>query len=137
MHKVLAVVASLLVALSLSLSLAGGSVAFADDPPAENTGEPADTPEGSIDAQQDEELDDMEEHRGTPCGLSGYYTQSSSAFALWYNYTIRQCNGYTVHRKVVVNNASDGGCKTIGAYSQISSSVYKPIWASIQGMVPC
>src|SRR4051812_16657673 len=135
MHKVLSVVASLLVALSLSLSLSGG-VAFADDPP-ENTGEPAGVPEGSIETQEDPDLDDEEEHRGTPCGLSGYYTQSSSAFALWYNYTIRQCNGYTVHRKVVVNNAGDGGCKTIGAYSQISSSVYKPIWASIQGMVAC
>ena len=72
-----------------------------------------------------------------PCGLSGYYTSAANGIGTFYNYTIRQCNGYTVYRKVVVNNAGDGGCRTINAYSQVDGSVYVPPWANVEGMKGC
>lgn len=71
-----------------------------------------------------------------PCGLSGHYGSNSQN--TYYDYTIRQCNGYTVKRKVNVNNYPDGKCHTIPAYSQVSDRVLVPhAGRGVRGIKPC
>jgi hypothetical protein len=71
-----------------------------------------------------------------PCGLSGHYGSNSQN--TYYDYTIRNCHGYAVKRKVNVNNYPDGKCHTIRAHTQIRGRALVPhANRGIRGIKPC
>jgi hypothetical protein len=65
------------------------------------------------------------------CGLSGSYNGDR------YYYTIRNCHGYTVKRKVEVEKGYDGDCETIPAYSSIRNFVFLGIFSKVKGLKRC
>ena len=73
-----------------------------------------------------------------PCGLSGSYGPTAPHVKVHTaSFTIRQCNGYTVKRRLDIDNGRDGKCYTIPAYSQISDSRTMPKFMFVRGMKPC
>ncbi len=65
------------------------------------------------------------------CGLSGSYNGDR------YYYTIRNCHGYTVKRKVEVDNGYDGDCETIPAHSSVRGFVFLGIFGEVKGLKSC
>ncbi len=72
----------------------------------------------------------------TPCGLSGVERSLPGGFKIYY-YTIRQCNGSTVRRKLDIAGTTDGSCHTIPGNSQVSSSRIYYSHSYVRGIKPC
>ncbi|WP_214109640.1 hypothetical protein [Acrocarpospora catenulata] len=75
--------------------------------------------------------------QAAPCGLSGRFTAHGSPLYLYYNYTIRQCNGYPVRRQVDVVGEDDGRCHVILGHSSVTGRIAVPIWGYVRGLKAC
>jgi hypothetical protein len=68
-----------------------------------------------------------------PCGLSGHYGATAPHVQVrTFYYTIRQCNNYTVWRKLNIARGRDGKCHRIAGNSQISLSITMPKFMSVR-----
>ena len=77
------------------------------------------------------------EAMAAPCGLS--YTTGDvpgGPLKIVY-YSIRNCHGYTVKRKLEVAGTTDGPCLTIGAGKTASRTRVIAGWAGVRGIKPC
>jgi len=77
------------------------------------------------------------EAMAAPCGLS--YTTGDvpgGPLKIVY-YSIRNCHGYTVQRKLDIAGTTDGPCLTIGAGETVSKTRIIAGWAGVRGMKAC
>jgi hypothetical protein len=72
-----------------------------------------------------------------PCGLSGSSAPTSNQFLYTVHYTIRQCNGFPVRRKLDIANGNDTKCVTIPAHSQVSGTITLPKFMYVRGKKAC
>jgi hypothetical protein len=72
-----------------------------------------------------------------PCGLSSYSTPTGNPYLRSVHYTIRNCHGFAVKRKLDIANGNDGKCHTIRARSQVSDEIVLPNFMFVRDKKPC